>query len=91
MTQKQERLMKDYRYEYESCVRRVRELQLKQSNLRLEELECDRRGEIVTKEWWQEMSEVETALQAAYDARTDAKTQLDELYDEIERGAETSL
>lgn len=91
MTDKQQKLLREYRYEYERCVRRLRELQLKQSDLRLEELECDRRGEIVTEEWRQEMNEVEAELQNAYDTRTDAKTQLDELYDEIARGAETSL
>ena len=91
MTDKQQKLLREYRYEYERCVRRVRELQLKQSDLRLEELECDRRGEIVTEEWRQEVNAVAAELMAAYDARTEAKTQLDELYGEIEWGAETSL
>lgn len=84
MTKEQRQQLADYRYESAQCELKMRQLQMKRAELRVEELECRRRGELVTEEWRQEMIEAEKALQQVREAQSRLHLAIDQLYDEIE-------
>ncbi len=84
MTQEQRQKLADLRYESARCEFRMHALQLQRASLRLEELECRRRGEILTEEWRQEVIETDKALQQVREAQNRIHLAIDQIYDEIE-------
>lgn len=84
MTKEQRQQLADYRYESAQCQLKMRQLQVKQAELCVEELECRRRGELVTEEWRQEVIETDKALQQVREAQNRIHLAIDRLYNEIE-------
>ena len=84
MTKEQRQQLADLRYESAQCELKMRELQVKRAELRIEELECRRRGEIVTDEWRQDVIETDKALQQVREAQNRIHLAIDRIYDEIE-------
>lgn len=91
MTKKQGIKLTDYRAEVAHAIVAVRRAHLRLAELRAEEADADKRGEILPQEWADDMAAAQEALDAAIERRAEARHQLRELEDEIDAGAEIEL